>query len=147
MGWIQERLRQKSHSLSEDPQDQEGRFGAAARARWQKLGEELNSDVAAFNSHKSGAEFAQEDDDRFRVRNSRSGLQLTLTADFENHTVRYDYSALDQQNAGVPEGGMLSMRQARNGEVEFYSADERLTSDETRQVLLEPMLFPKRSSA
>ena len=49
--------------------------------------------------------------------------------------------------AGVPEGGMLSMRQSRRGTVEFYSADERLTSEETRQVLLEPLLFPKQSSA
>ncbi|HMC30041.1 MAG TPA: hypothetical protein VKL99_04345 [Candidatus Angelobacter sp.] len=119
----------------------------AARARWQKLGEELSSDVATFNSHHSGAEFVQEGDNLFRVSNSKSGLELTLTADFDNHTVRYEYSALTQRNAGVPEGGMLSMRQSRSGAVEFYSADERLTSEETRQVLLEPMLFPKRPSA
>jgi RNase H-fold protein (predicted Holliday junction resolvase) len=42
---------------------------------------------------------------------------------------------------------MLSMRQSRRGDVEFYSADERLTSEETRQVLLEPLLFPRQSSA
>jgi hypothetical protein len=65
-------------------------------------------------------------------------------ADFDNRNVRYDYSAINQQSAGVPEGGMLSMRQSRRGAVEFYSADERLTSEETRQVLLEPMLFPKQ---
>jgi len=39
------------------------------------------------------------------------------------------------------------MRRNRAGSVEFYSADERLTSEETRQVLLEPMLFPKKSAA
>jgi len=145
MGWIQERLRQKPQASGEDQQQEQ--FSAAARERWQKLGEELRSDVADFNSHQPGAEFAREDENRFRVINSRAGLELTLMADFENHTVRYEYSALDQQNAGVPEGGMLSMRQPRSGGVEFYSADERLTSEETRQVLLEPMLFPKRSSA
>jgi hypothetical protein len=72
---------------------------------------------------------------------------LLLTADFGNHTVRYDYSAINQRSAGVPEGGMLSMRQSRSGTVEFYSADERLTSEETRQVLLEPLLFPKLPAA
>jgi len=39
------------------------------------------------------------------------------------------------------------MRQSRTGSVEFYSADERLTSEETRQVLLEPMLFPRQPAA
>src|ERR1041384_6515943 len=145
MGWIQERLRQKPHASTEDQQQEQ--FSAAARERWQKLAEELRSDVGDFNSHESGAEFTQQDENRLRVTNSRAGMELTLIADFENHTVRYDYSALDQQSAGVPEGGMLSMRRSRSGGVEFYSADERLTSEETRQVLLEPMLFPKRPSA
>jgi hypothetical protein len=70
-----------------------------------------------------------------------------LKADFENHSASYDYTAISQLTAGVPEGGMLSMRQSRRGDVEFYSADERLTSEETRQVLLEPLLFPRQSSA
>jgi hypothetical protein len=58
--------------------------------------------------------------------------------------VRYTYSALNQRSAGVPEGGMLSMRHSPSGQVEFYSADERLTSEETRHVLPEPMLFPRQ---
>lgn len=143
MGWIQDHLRQKPQASSQDQQEAE--FHAAARERWRKLGEELRADVNAFNSRQSGAEFAQEDDNQFRLRNSRAGLELMLTADFDNHTVRYQYAALNQQNAGVPEGGMLSMRQSRNGAVELYSADEPLTPAETCNVLLEPMQFPKRS--
>jgi len=99
--------------------------------------------VAEFNSRQPGGDFVQSGENTFRVTNSNSGLELLLTADFENHTVRYEYSALGQ-GAGAPEGGMLSMRQSSTGPVEFYSADERLTSEETRQVLLEPMLFPKK---
>jgi hypothetical protein len=147
MSWIQEHLRQNTHASSENQPSQEGQFRAAARARWQRLGEELRADVAAFNSQQSEAEFAQEGENLFRLRNSKAGLELTLTADFENHNVRYDYSALDQQNAGVPEGGMLSMRQSQDGGVEFYSADEQLTSKETCNVLLEPMQFPNRPCA
>jgi hypothetical protein len=146
MGWIQNCLRHNAQQSKESQSDRESRFTTAARQRWLKLGEELRSDVAEFNSHYSGADI-EEGEDRFRVRNSRSGLELTLTADFENHLVRYGYSALNQRSAGVPEGGMLSMRQSRTGLVEFYSADERLTSEETRQVLLEPMLFPKNPAA
>jgi hypothetical protein len=146
MGWIQDHLDQtsgqSSHNLSSEQQ-----FAAAARARWRKLGEELRSDVAEFNSRRSGAEFSQDGENTMRVRNHETGLELTLAADFDNHTVRYDYATLNDRSAGAPEGGMLSMRQCRGGSVEFYSADERLTSEETRQVLLQPMLFPRQSAA
>jgi len=145
MGWIQDHRRQTSQNI--DPSDPEGRFAAAARARWQELGDELRADVEEFNKQGSGADLATEGEDRYRVQNSNSGLELVLTADFDNHNVGYDYAAINQRSAGVPEGGMLSMRQSRSGTVEFYSADERLTSEETRQVLLEPLLFPKQQQS
>jgi hypothetical protein len=146
MGWIQEHLRQSGPSSQNQP-PQERQFSVAARDRWLKLAEELRSDVEEFNAHQSGTEFSRDGENTMRVSNSGSGLELTLTADFENHTVRYDYAALNKLSAGAPEGGMLSMRQGRTGAVEFYSADERLTSEETRQVLLEPMFFPRQSAA
>src|SRR6476661_8026596 len=146
MGWIQEHRRQTSQNTHHQP-DPEGRFVEAARTRWQELGDELRADVEEFNRQGTGADLAIEGEDGYRVQNSSSGLELALTADFGNHTVRYDYSAINQRSAGVPEGGILSMRQSRSGTVEFYSADERLTSEETRQVLLEPLLFPKQPAA
>jgi hypothetical protein len=146
MGWIQEHLRQTSQKQV-NTANPEGQFAAAAQERWRKLGEELQADVAEFNTHRSGADLAMDGENPYRVRNSVSGLELMLTADFDDHNVRYEYSAINQRSRGVPEGGMLSMRQSRRGTVEFYSADERLTSEETRQVLLEPMLFPKEQAA
>jgi hypothetical protein len=146
MGWIQDYRRQSSQN-AHGQLDQESQFAAAARSRWRELGDELRADLAEFNKPDTGAELAVEGEDTYRVRNSGSGLELVLKADFENHSVRYDYAAINQQSAGVPEGGMLSMRQSRRGDVEFYSADERLTSEETRQVLLEPLLFPKQAAA
>ena len=95
----------------------------------------------------AGADLTTVGENQYRFKNSVSGLEVTLTADFENRNVRYSYSAINERSAGVPEGGILSMRQSRRGAVEFYSADERLTSEETRQVLLEPLLFPKQSAA
>ncbi|HEY2170952.1 MAG TPA: hypothetical protein VGJ30_15105 [Candidatus Angelobacter sp.] len=146
MGWIQDYRRQSSQD-SHDHQDAESQFAAAARSRWQELGDELRADVAEFNKQGTGADLAVEGEDSYRVRNSDSGLELVLKADFNNHSASYDYTAMNQRSAGVPEGGMLSMRQSRRGDVEFYSADERLTSEETRQVLLEPLLFPKQPAA
>lgn len=144
MGWIQEHLRQSAQESGSKPEDK--RFASAARERWRKLGEELQADVAEFSEHRSGVAFSADGENKFHVDNSGSGLELAIIADFENHTVRYRYSALNQR-AGIPEGGMLSMRQTHAGSVEFYSADERLTSEETRRVLLEPMLFPRQKSA
>ena len=143
MGWIQDHRRQTSENTGHQP-DPESQFAASARARWQELGDELRADVEEFNKQGSGVDLATEGEDQYRLQNSSSGLELALKADFGNRTVRYDYSAINQRSAGVPEGGMLSMRQSRSGTVEFYSADERLTSEETRQVLLEPLLFPKQ---
>jgi hypothetical protein len=146
MGWIQDYRRQTSQN-SDHQSDPESQFAAAARARWLELGNELRADVAEFNKQGTDAELTVDGEDKYRVRNPGSGLELALTADFDNHSVRYEYTAINQRSAGVPLGGILSMRQSRRGDAEFYSADERLTSEETRQVLLEPMLFPKQSAA
>ncbi|HZE82263.1 MAG TPA: hypothetical protein VE604_15270 [Candidatus Polarisedimenticolia bacterium] len=146
MGWIQDYRRQTSQDSDHQP-DPESQFAASARARWLELGDELRADVTEFNKQGSDADLSVDGEDKYSVRNSGSGLELALKADFDNHSVSYNYTAINQRSAGVPEGGMLSMRQSRRGDVEFYSADERLTSEETRQVLLEPLLFPKQSAA
>jgi len=81
------------------------------------------------------------------VSNSVSGLQLPLPAAFAAQTISYNYASINDRSAGVPEGGILSIRQSRRRGVEFYSADERLTSEETREVLLQPVLFPPQLAA
>jgi len=145
MGWIENHLRRNSGTTGEDNPETE--FAGQARQRWVALGEELRADVAEFNSHHGGADVSQPADNQYVVSNSVSGLQLTITADFDARTISYQYSQINDRSAGVPEGGMLSMRQSRRNNVEFYSADERLTSEETREVLLEPVLFPPELAA
>jgi hypothetical protein len=51
---------------------------------------------------------------------------------------------MNDHSAGVPEGGILSMRMGRNG-VEFYSSDRLLTAAEARNLLLDPVLNPPAS--
>jgi len=122
-------------------------FAAAARHRWQKLGAELQADVAEFNSRQSGGDFGQPAFNQFRVSNLSTGVELTITADFESRIIRYDYAQVSDKSAGTPEGGMLSMRRSEPEAVEFYSADERLTAEETRKILVEPVLFPPEMAA
>lgn len=145
MGWIENYLQHGKETTSEAAPANE--FAERARQRWMKLGEELRADVAEFNSQQSGADFSQPGENQFVVSNSISGLQLTLTADFAAQTVSYNYAPINDRSAGVPEGGILSIRQSRRRDVEFYSADERLTSEETREVLLQPVLFPPQLAA
>lgn len=143
MGWIENyRSRTTSgHDTQNSP------FIDAARQRWKQLGEELKADVVEFSAQHSGAEFSRSGEDRYHVVYDQSGLELEVTADFEAQVVRYDFKPTGSDTAGAPEGGMLSMRQSRFGTVEFYSADERLTSEEARQILLAPVLFPPQLAA
>ncbi len=143
MGWI-ESYRRRDASNNGNPVSP---FMEAARQRWSQLGDELKADVQEFSAQHSGAEFSRSGNDIYRVLYSESGLELEISADFDAQVVRYDYKPTSSSTAGAPEGGILSMRQSRRGTVEFYSADERLTSEETRQVLLEPVLFPPQLAA
>src|SRR5947209_7200303 len=124
MGWIENYLR---HDIEEQPRTgAPGEFASQARQRWQKLGDELRQDVTEFNAHHTGgADFSQPSDHQYVVSNSVSGLRITITADFDAQTVSYNYEIVNDRSAGVPEGGMLSMRQSRRKNVEFYSSDER----------------------
>jgi hypothetical protein len=143
MGWI-ESYRSRATSGREQPKTA---FVDAARQRWQQLAAELKADVAEFSARHSGAEFSSSGDDTYHVTYDESGLELDITADFEAQVVHYHYKPTSSSSAGAPEGGILSMRQSHGGTVDFYSADERLTSEETRQVLLAPVLFPPQLAA
>ena len=147
MGWIEEYRGRCAADSSPSGKNAEIRFNEAARQRWRRLGEELQADVKEFNARENDASFTAEGDNLYRVRSAGSGLELVLRADFDNSIVRYEFLAVNDRTAGVPEGGILSIRQSRRGTAEFYSADERLTSEETRQVLLEPVLFPPQRAA
>ena len=122
-------------------------FTEAARRRWQQLGEELRADVAEFNSQKTGGSFTPASENQYRVSNSVSDLEVVLTADFDAQIIRYDYKSLGNKSAGTPEGGILSIREREPGTVEFYSSDEQLTPEETRQIVLDPVLFPPQLAA
>jgi hypothetical protein len=144
MGWIEQHLHRGQRNPGKAPERQ---YADAAEQRWERLGKELQADVDEFNSHQSGANFSHPSANQFTVRSSLSGLELTITADFKNRTISYAYSAINDKSKGTPEGGIVSMRQCKNGTVEFYSADEQLTSEQTREILLEPVLFPPELAA
>jgi hypothetical protein len=114
-------------------------FAQAALEHWRMLGQELRADVERFNQQGSSASFSQPTSNEYRVSNSQSGLEVRIVADPQDHLAHYEFSRTNDQSAGAPEGGILSMRMGRNG-VEFYSSDQPLTAPEARSLLLDPVL-------
>ena len=125
--------------MSANPINNESIFAAAAARHWQQLGQELHEDVDRVNRSGGAASFSRVGENEYRVSNSETGLEVQIVADLEDHLARYEFSRTNDHSAGVPEGGILSMRMGRNG-VEFYSSDQSLTASEARSLLLDPVL-------
>jgi hypothetical protein len=118
-------------------------FARAARQQWQQLAAELREDIAAYGKKAEAIQLRESDED-VRVENALTGLSVVLTPDFEAHTVRYDFESAGGVRGGAPEGGLLSMRPSATGDVEFYTADERLTSQQVRRLFLDPIFVSGR---
>lgn len=127
--------------MSANPVSNERLFAEAALEHWRQLGEELRADVDHFNRGGEAVSISEPARNTYRVSNSSSGLEVEIVADTSSHIVRYEFRQLDGERAGVPDGGILSMRLGRNG-VEFYSSDQKLTAREARDILLDPVLNP-----
>jgi hypothetical protein len=125
--------------MSANPVHNETSFAEAALEHWRMLGQELRADVERFNQQGSSASFSQPTSNEYRVSNSQSGLEVRIVADPQDHLAHYEFSRTNDQSAGAPEGGILSMRMGQNG-VEFYSSDQPLTASEARSLLLDPVL-------
>lgn len=130
-----------SNMMSANPIYNETTFAEAALEHWRQLGEELRSDVNEFNGRGGSASFSQAQSLEYRISNSESGLEVLIVADPQGHRAEYDFRRMNDNSAGAPEGGILSMRPGQNG-VEFYSSDQPLTPLQTRSLLLDPVLNP-----
>ena len=133
--------------MSTNPINNEQAFDDAALRHWELLGKELRQDVEDFNrDHGSSASFIETGSTEYGVSSPESGLEVRIASDLESHIVRYEFIRMNDNSAGAPEGGILSMRLGAGG-VEFFSADRPVTSSEARNLLLEPVLNPPGSKA
>ena len=133
--------------MSANPINNEQAFGDAALRHWELLGDELREDIDQFNQEQGrSASFEQAGPTEYRVRSLDTGLEVRISADTESHIVRYEFSRMNDNSAGAPDGGILSMRLGPNG-VEFFSADEPVTSSEARGLFLDPVLNPPGSKS
>jgi hypothetical protein len=144
MGWVDEKFQDRKDSapqLDAAAMAAESSFQRNAGATWAALLAGFKQDVAEFRRVTGKAEFDQRNDFECRLSNPQAGIAGVVTADLPAHLIRYSYEPEDSQTA-VPEQGIFTLR-ASGESVELYSADQQVASEQARQLVLEPLLFPQ----
>jgi hypothetical protein len=102
--------------------------------------EAFEQDVAEFRRLNGNADVNETSESRCRISNASANIAVVVTADFAGNAIRYRYEQ-ESSNTAVPEAGVLTLRPSESS-VELYSADQHLTAEQARQLILEPVLFP-----
>jgi hypothetical protein len=151
MNWVLRDLQKSAEDAQtaseESASDRDVNSPLEARATqcWQRLAQGFAEDVKEFTKLNGTATFDQSSDSECRISNPAAAIATKVSADIPELMIRYDYQS-EGRNAGVPEGGVLTIRDAGHA-VELYSADQRLTREQARKLILEPVLFPNKSDA
>jgi hypothetical protein len=141
MGWVADKFdgSPQSNPQSSSTKAAEQTFETSAENAWKQLTAGFQADVKEINARKGDANFKELSDHQSRISSTVTKLAAVVTADLSAHTIQYVYEPEDAQTA-IPEQGVLTMRPSGSG-IELYSADERLTSDRARRLILEPLFF------
>jgi hypothetical protein len=146
MGWIEEKLAAGKAAESEpNATAGEASFQQRAQLKWAALLNDLKSDADEFRRVTGNADFTQPDNTQCRISNPQAKIAVVIVADLAQHAVRYTYEPEDASTA-VPEQGVLTLRDSGSA-VDLYSADELLTSEQARKLMLEPLLFPGKEKS
>jgi hypothetical protein len=141
MGWVEDEYQNRQRQdTNQSRSGSEVQLESRERRAWSNLVHEMEQDLKDFKNVGGDAVVQRIGDTECRVSNPKSGIAVNLRADLEAHTIRYDYEP-ESENIAVPEGGVLTLR--FSDDVDLYSADQRLSSEEARRLVLEPLLFPR----
>lgn len=141
MGWVEDESRERRAISERGGQSQaEHHFRSLEKQKWDELVRGFEQDAQDFRRVDGDAVFSSPSDFQCRISSPRSGVAVMVTVDLAAHMVRYEYQA-EEENVAVPEGGVLSLRTSK-GVVSLFSADQRLTVEQARRLVLEPLLFP-----
>ncbi len=142
MGWVEDEFQNRRRD-NEKPTSPASELTMESREHraWSDLVSGLEEDLREFKNVGGEGLVQRIGDTECRVSNPKSGIAVNLHADLEAHTIRYDYEP-ESENIAVPEGGVLTLRTA-DSSLEIYSADQRLSSEDARRLVLEPLLFPR----
>jgi hypothetical protein len=149
MGWIQEQFEQRIQSETPRSSGQnplEMRFEALATRKWQDLVAGLKRDLDEYQKLGGDADFTDVSDQQCQISNPNPGVIARVIADPDAHTIQYTFESKAGDTA-VPEGGFLSIRRSQSNGADLYSADQRISNEDARRLILEPLLFPNRPRA
>jgi hypothetical protein len=142
MGWVENEYQNRRRDNNEQPESAaEVQFESREHRVWSELAQGLEADLKEFSSVGGDAVVERISDTECRVANPKSGIAVTLDADLAGRAIRYNYEPESEKTA-VPEGGVLTMRTSERA-TDLYSADQRLSNEEARRLMLEPLLFPR----
>jgi hypothetical protein len=142
MSWIREQFERRMHAnnLGGHENAAEISFESEVEHKWKELREGLKRDVVEYRRLGGTVALVENSDLECRIANQEIGVAALITADPEAHTVQYTFES-DNGGTAVPEGGFFSMRSSRQG-AQLYSADQRVSLEACRRMILEPLLFP-----
>jgi hypothetical protein len=139
MGWVTEKFSDGLPVDAPTAPTTEQTFESSAEKTWQQLTAGFEADVKEINDRSDDADFKTLSDQQTRVSSGLTKIAVVVTVDLSAHTIQYIYEPEDARTA-VPEQGILTLRPSAAG-IEIYSADQRLTSDQARRLILEPLFF------
>jgi hypothetical protein len=151
MNWVSRDLQASAEDTqtggeeSASDHDVDSPLQARAAQCWRRLAQGFAEDVNEFAKLNGTVTFDQPSEFECRISNPAAAIATKILADIPELMIRYDYQS-EGQNAGVPEGGVLTIRDAGRS-VQLYSADQCLTREQARKLILEPVLFPNKSDA
>ncbi|HET7750738.1 MAG TPA: hypothetical protein VFK81_15225 [Terriglobales bacterium] len=143
MGWITEEYSRRPAAQPSQASDQ-ARQHAVANL-WLELREGMQSDVNEYNRWGGAAIFDATGQQQAAVSDHATGLQVRIQADLPDRHLRYEFEAT-RESVPAPDGGFFSIRISAAGKAELFSADQPLTCEQARRVLLQPVLFPSDTS-
>jgi hypothetical protein len=141
MGWVKEESKKRLEATG-DPSTGADSLESNARELecWNGLLRGLSRDVEEFERGGGNCTLEKLADLRCKITNFLANVAVVVTADLSARTIEYRYESEDARTA-VPENGFLTMRPS-DGTARIYSADQPLSSEQARQLILEPLLFP-----
>ncbi len=116
-----------------------------AQQCWHRLLQGFAQDIREFRNLNGTALLEQPSEFECRIANPGAEIAVRVSGEIPELMIRYDYQSQGRR-AGVPEGAVLTIRDGGRS-ADLYSADERLTDEQARKLILEPVLFPNKSDA
>jgi hypothetical protein len=142
MSWVEDEYRERGGEQGPRPVEEgDLRIEQSEQNKWAQLIRGLQRDVEDYRRIGGEADFEQLSEMQCRVSSGKSLIAVVLTEDPEARTIHYEYQPM-RETVAVPEGGILTIRES-DTMTELYSADQHMSAEGARKLILEPLLFPR----